>query len=61
MRLQNVKQDMEEGATWEGTISGGWEMRNTRGGEMGKVSTYFDGVRQSFLINLAWLPMSGIV
>ena len=32
--------------TWKrvGKRSGGWEMRNTRGGEMGKVSTYLDGV-----------------
>ena len=26
----------------EGKRSGGWEMRNRRGGEMGKVSTYLD-------------------
>ena len=32
--------------TWKrvGKISGGWEKRNTRGGEMGKVLTYLDGV-----------------
>ena len=27
---------MEKGGTWEEKRSGGWEMRNTRGGEMGK-------------------------
>ena len=32
-----------------------------RGGEMGKVSTYLDGMQQSFLLNLAWLLMSGNV
>ena len=29
---------MEDGGTWEGKKSEGWEMRNTSGGEMGKVS-----------------------
>ena len=44
-----------------GKRSGGWEMRDRRGGEMGKVSTYLDGMQQSFLLNLVWLPMSGNV
>ena len=29
-----------------------------KGGEMGKVLIYLDGMGQRFLLNIAWLPMS---
>ena len=35
--------------------------REIRRGEMGTVSTYMDGMGQSFYLNLAWLPTSGKV
>ena len=40
---------------------GGGRREIRRGGEMGKVSTYLEGMQQSFLLNIAWLPMSGNV
>ena len=48
---------MEEVGTWEGKRSGRWEKVNQKR----KVSTYMDGMRQSFLLILACLPMSDIV
>ena len=42
---KRVEHEMKE--KWE------WEKRNTRGGEMRKVSTKLS--QQSFLLNLAWL------
>ena len=32
--------------------------RETRRGEVGKLSTYLYDLLESFLLNLAWLPMS---
>ena len=50
---------MEKGGTREGKRNRSGDERKgiRRGGEMGKVLTYLDGMRQ----NLAWLPMSGNV
>ena len=39
---------MKKGRTWEGKTSGGWEKRNTRGAEMGKVLTCLDSDRVSY-------------
>ena len=36
VRSKIVRQDMEEGGTWEGKRSGGWGRRGIRRGEMGK-------------------------
>ena len=47
------------GQTWERKRSGGWEKGNKKG--KGKISTYLDNMRQSFLLNLALLPTSGNV
>ena len=41
MRSKIVRQDMEEGETWEGKRSGGWE-KVTKKGRNGKVSTDTD-------------------
>ena len=35
--------------------------RGIRRGEMGMASSYIDGMCQSFLLYLAWLPMGGKV
>ena len=35
--------------------------RGIRRGEMGMVSSYIDGMCQSFLLYLAWIPVSGKV
>ena len=42
---------MDEKEKWGGG-------RRIRRGQMGKVLTYLDGMGQSFLLNIAWLPMS---
>ena len=59
VRSYNVRQDTEEGGTWEAKRSGGWEKanKNMRNGE----STYMDGVRPSFLLIFACLTVSDIV
>ena len=53
------RQDTEEGGTWEGKRSGGWEKANKkrRNGE----STYIDGMRPNFLLIFACLTVSNIV
>ena len=37
MRLQNVRQDMEEGGTWEGKRSWGWKKGNKKRKRNGKI------------------------
>ena len=55
----NVRQDTEEGGTWEGNRSGGWEKANRkrRNGE----STDMDGMKPSFLPIFACLTVRNIV
>ena len=60
VRSKIVRQDMEDGGTGEGKRSGGWE-KGIRRGQTGKVSTFIDSMRQSFLLNYACLPMHGTV
>ena len=57
-----IRQDMEEGETWEGKKSGEWEKRNKKGRRNGK-SIYLLGrhVTKIFLLKIAKLPMSGNV
>ena len=55
----NVRQDTEEGGTWEGKRSGGWEKANKKR-RIGE-STYMDGMRPSFLLIFACLTVSNIV
>ena len=43
VRTKIVRQDMEEGGTWEGKRSGGGEKGNKKG-RNGKVSTDTDGM-----------------
>ena len=50
--------DTEEGGTLDGKRSGGQKKGNKSTNEL---STYLDDMSQSFLLNLAWLPMIRIV
>ena len=52
---------MEDGGTQEGKRSGGWEKRNKKGSRKGESIDLLGRHVTNFVLNLAWLPMSGNV